>query len=257
MRAQRSPVLGSLIIGGVLAAAVVPATGPAAQVPVPAPARPASYTITGTVTDSARVPLAGVEVRLVVAGTPAASTQTAADGRFSLRTEATGLTVLALRRAGYSPRDITVRAVADRGQEALDVVLSAEPAVTASASPEDSAELSPRIAGFRARRAIGRGGYFLEDSELRKKRVQRLSEAIRGVPGVTLVASGRIGNAVRFRNCQPMVWVDGVRTPDAELDETVSIDDVGGLEVYVSPGGVPAQFRDLQNPCGAILVWTR
>jgi hypothetical protein len=63
--------------------------------------------------------------------------------------------------------------------------------------------------------------------------------------------------AVRFRGCQPLVWVDAVRNVGDELDAAIALGDVEAMEVYVAPGMVPAQFRDMRQPCGAVVVWTR
>jgi hypothetical protein len=217
-----------------------------------------THVVSGLVTDSSKTPVPGAEVRLVVGGVQAGAAYTGSDGRYSLSAGAApGPTLMTVRRLGFEPREIPLEAVR-QAADTVNVVLRAAPhAVPAVNVVDDPSESNPRIAAFKQRRALGRGGYFLDHAEIHKKRAQRLSDVIRAVPGVSIVASGRTGNAVRFRNCQPMVWVDGVRMPDAELDETVAPSDVAGIEIYVSPAGVPAQFRDLQNPCGAVVVWTR
>jgi hypothetical protein len=66
-----------------------------------------------------------------------------------------------------------------------------------------------------------------------------------------------VGNLVRFRNCRPTIWLDGIRLQDAELDEVSSMDDVAAIEIYKSLAGLPQQFIDRTNPCGGILLWTR
>jgi hypothetical protein len=72
-----------------------------------------------------------------------------------------------------------------------------------------------------------------------------------------LLPSQRIGNLVRFRNCRPTVWVDGIRVVDAELDEVTSMENVAAVEIYKSLAGLPQQFTDRTNPCGGILIWSR
>jgi hypothetical protein len=56
----------------------------------------------------------------------------------------------------------------------------------------------------------------------------------------------------------PLIWLDGVRVPNAEFDEMSKPEDIAGLEVYTSAAGVPAQFMDRTNAgCGTIVIWTR
>jgi hypothetical protein len=112
---------------------------------------------------------------------------------------------------------------------------------------------------YRRRRENSFGRYFTQaDIVGANKRV--LSEVLRQTAGVTLTPSQRFGYVVRVRGCRdaPMIWLDGMRLPGAELDEVAKPDDVAALEVYRSTAGVPAQFLDRSNRgCGTILIWTR
>ncbi|MGZ8378941.1 MAG: hypothetical protein ACXWZS_08210 [Gemmatirosa sp.] len=124
-------------------------------------------------------------------------------------------------------------------------------------TPADTVEIPMKLRGFYERRADKRGYYF-DRAALDASTGKRLSEVIRDLPGVRLVPSPNSAvSAVRFRNCQPLIWVDAVRNVGDELDAAIAVGDVAAMEVYVSPGGVPAQFRDMRQPCGAVIVWTR
>ena len=80
---------------------------------------------------------------------------------------------------------------------------------------------------------------------------------LRTIAGASL-SSDRAGNRILLRNCKPMVWVDGMRAPGAELNDVARPTDVAGLEVYPSSAGLPPQYQDRNNRmCGAIVVWTR
>jgi hypothetical protein len=121
----------------------------------------------------------------------------------------------------------------------------------------DTVEIPLKLRGFYERRA-GKRGHFVDRAALDASTGKRLSEVIRDLPGVRLVPSPNSSvSAVRFRNCQPLVWVDAVRNVGDELDAAIAIGDVAAMEVYVSPASVPAQFRDMRQPCGAVIVWTR
>jgi hypothetical protein len=99
--------------------------------------------------------------------------------------------------------------------------------------------------------------HFLEQSDIRRMGVTRSSEMFRNVPGVVLRTAGG-GNALRIRDCQPMVFMDGQRVPGAELDDLIQPPDIAAIEFYPSSAGVPAQYAERTNRlCGAILVWTR
>ena len=134
---------------------------------------------------------------------------------------------------------------------------------------EDSAKKArpnPRLIGFNERRATNSLGHYVTEEMLAALRPQHASEALRTVPGVTL-RPGTLGNLVRLRDCGvtarkkgsggPLVWLDGVRLPGAEIDEVMQAGDVAGIEVYTAIAGVPAQFFDRTAVCGTIVVWTK
>jgi outer membrane receptor for ferrienterochelin and colicin len=99
---------------------------------------------------------------------------------------------------------------------------------------------------------------FLDQQEIRRQGATFTSDLFRTMPGITIKASSSGGNTIRIRGCKPMVWVDGQRIPDAELDEVASPHDIAGIEFYTSMAGTPAQYMDRTNrTCGTVLVWTR
>ena len=118
-------------------------------------------------------------------------------------------------------------------------------------------EIPMKLRGFYERRTAKRG-HFIDRQQLDASTGKRLSEVIRDLPGVRLMPSSNSSvTAVRFRGCQPLVWVDAVRNVGDELDAAIALGDVAAMEVYIAPGTVPAQFRDMRQPCGAVIVWTR
>jgi hypothetical protein len=148
----------------------------------------------------------------------------------------------------------------------LDV--SAEKQATASAgdSASDSTELDERLRGFRERARTNRFAHFVDEPTIGKLHIAFISDALRKVPGISVKPSQHVGNIVRMRNCganssselsAPLVWLDGVRLPGAELDEVTQASDVAGVEVYSSFAGIPAEYFDRTAKCGTILVWTK
>lgn len=132
-----------------------------------------------------------------------------------------------------------------------------EPTAQPVAHVTEATDVPMKLRGFYARRADKRGRFF-DRAELDAATGKRLSEVIRDLPGVRLLPSSNSAvTAVRFRNCQPLIWVDAVRNVGDELDAAIAVGDVAAMEVYISPANVPAQFRDMRQPCGAVIVWTR
>jgi hypothetical protein len=114
-----------------------------------------------------------------------------------------------------------------------------------------------RLTEFYAHKRVSRFGYFFERADIERRNPTHISELLRTMRGVHLSPTGTLGNAVRLRGCRPMVWLNGLRVPDAEVDEVAHPDEVAGLEVYISMAGMPARFVDLVEKCGVIAVWTR
>jgi hypothetical protein len=161
-----------------------------------------------------------------------------------------------VRRLGYRPRTLEVARV-DTAATFVEITLAdiaAELAeIVVTPRPDE------RLRGFYERKALRRGfARFLEYGEIGRLAPRSPSDLFRSVPGITIRAASWGGSTIRIRGCQPMVWVDGLRVPGAELDEVVRPSDIAGIEFYPSAAGIPAQYMDPSNRlCGVILVWTR
>jgi carboxypeptidase family protein len=224
-----------------------------ALAPPPSPA-----TVIGTVTDSSGAPLNSAEVRLVVAGTHLGTSRTGDDGRFLIAGEFKGRSKLQVRRIGFLSREVELFFPRDTSR-VLIIVLDPATEEVAGVEADDSTEVSMgRLRGFYERRRTNSLGHYFTRRDIVAKAF--LSEVLRTTGGVTLTAARRTGYQIRMRGCQraPLVWIDGGRTPNVELDEIARVDDVAAMEVYTTNSGVPAQFLDRSNGgCGVILVWTR
>jgi len=214
-----------------------------------------TYRFTGVVTNPAREPITDAEVTVVTPASAARSTATDNRGRFDLGEFTAGALSFRVRRLGYEPRTLDVQIGA--GQHApMEIVLTIIPEelanVTVTGAP---GRLSEFFLRRQTRSAFGR---FLDQEEIRKKGPRFASDLFRNVPGASIKTNPGGGNAIRIRNCQPMVLIDGQRSPGAELDEVVSPGDIAAIEFYPSSAGVPAQYLERTNRlCGLILVWTK
>lgn len=244
------------ILGGFSLVALV-AAGLHAQGGATVGAQPA--TINGMVTDLTGRPLVGAEVRLVVQDSAVSATTTDADGRFVVAGNIRGRGWLHTRRLGFQSRDVELFFPRDSTRPLL-IQLEAAAQDLAVTQVFDSSGPEGWSREFHQRRqSNGLGHYFTRDDILKRK-PQFLSEMLRTVPGVLVAQSRTGGFRLRMRGCRyaPMIWIDGTRAPGSELDEVARVDDVGGMEVYPTSAGVPAQYLDRSNVgCGTILVWSR
>jgi hypothetical protein len=208
--------------------------------------------VAGRVTDAARRPLQGVEVLFVAEDSVYAAARTDSAGTFGLREVRWGSS-LRLRRLGYRPRSVPI----DPGSE-LQIVLQTMPADLEAIHVIGQIDASKgRLAEFYAHREKAQFGFFFDREQVERDRPQTASELMRRVPGARLMPTNRFGYAIRLRGCQPLVWLDGIRMPGAELDDMVNVHDIDAIEVYPSAAGVPANFTDRRNNCGTIIVWSR
>jgi hypothetical protein len=228
-----------------------------AQTPSPS-AR--TRTVVGVVTDSTGTALSGAEVRLLVSGSLANVARTAADGQFSVTAELTAPSRLQVRRLGFLPSEAILALPRDLSRR-VEIVLVAAPQRLAEVDVIDrEAESSGLLQGFYDRKRTNAFGRFFTRDAIAAVKVQHVSEILRTLPGAALMLTRSGGYRVRMRGCTqaPLVWIDGVRLPEAEIDDVASPDDIAGMEVYRSTAGVPAQFMDRSNGgCGTIVIWTR
>lgn len=247
----------SVVIGSALACAI-PGLLSAQGAPSPAADPPATYQLTGVITDAAREPVPNAEVTAVDASVRTRGAVTDSRGRFDLGRFPAGPLSLQVRRIGYEERAIKVDVGAGGQPTSVEIVLLAAPAelaaISVTANPEG------RLREFYQRRQErATFGRFLDSEEIRRRGAVNASDLFRTVPGVSIKnnpAAG--GNAIRIRNCQPMVWLDGQRAPGAELDEVIRPEEIAAIEFYPSAAGTPPQYLERENRlCGLILVWTK
>lgn len=128
-------------------------------------------------------------------------------------------------------------------------------------------------------RLRNRTGAYVTREEVAEVRPGYISDMIALTPGVLVRRSGRFGEnrflfARRFADgsrtqveeCPLRVLVDAqlvnARSASGELepatvDYTVDQTLVDGIEIYLDPATVPAEFRGQEARCGAVLIWTR
>jgi hypothetical protein len=216
----------------------------------------ADHELAGTVTDVSSTPIPQVEVSVVRPSGVGRPVLTAKDGRFRMQGLPEGAVLLRFRRLGYEGRELEVKVTGDKIAP-IDVVLKPIPEELDSMTVR--AEEHDALREFYEHKAM-RGGYakFYTAEDIRRRGASFASDMFRNVPGVTLSAGTFSGSTVRIRGCMPMLWIDGQRVPNSDLDDIVSPMDIAGLEFYTSMAGTPAQYMDRSNrACGSIIVWTK
>jgi hypothetical protein len=214
------------------------------------------FVLVGRVTDTSGAPIPRAQVVVLVDGSPGPFTRSDSAGSFRLDGLSPGAVSILVRRLGYRGRVFSIEI--DGHTKPLDAVLTPAPVGLGSVRVQAKVDESKRkLREFYDHRQHGQLGYFFDTDDILKRRPLNPSDLLRAVPGVRLVAQTPSGSQVRVRGCRPTLWIDGVRRPNAELDETVSTDDIAAVEVYKSLAGIPAQFMDRETNCGAIVVWTR
>jgi hypothetical protein len=211
--------------------------------------------LTGTVVDDRGRPLARARVVVLGAG---AQAETSEAGTFRLDSLPTGSWTVEARALGFVPQQ--TMAALSRARPATVTLRMATPVNTLS---------SVVVYGERTRRVRlideiferRRSGFarVLLAEEIARRSPIVVSDALRMTPGVRLVSTNGLGNAIRVRGCAPQVVLDGMPVLGGanDIDTLVQPSEVMAIEVYTMAGTAPPQYAGLgSDGCGAIMVWT-
>jgi hypothetical protein len=216
------------------------------------------FSVTGTVAATGGDPVAAAEVALMARDTVLRRTHTDDNGRFMLDSLASPHVVLRVRRLGFQPKRINVDIARDAHKATVFVTLETVAGSLAAVHVEGASDdIDEKLRGFYQRQQSDHFGHFLDEKAIEEIHPVQTSDALRGVPGVVVRPARGPGNTVRIRGCMPLVWVDGLRSKGAEVDEVSRGSDVAAIEVYSSPAGVPAEYLDRTNSCATILIWLK
>lgn len=230
-------------------------------------------------------PVAGVRIGRDSLGAPIGVTDST--GRVVVRASGEHGARFFVTRIGFSPARIEI---SEAQRAAAEIVIALEQVgmelrpvmVTA---PEFK-PLSPRLMGFEKRMASKhKNGYFFAAAEVRRRNVIRLPDLMRVLPsldvvdsaGTRMVVSRRMvkpslagptrmqtredpsswGAALKY--CPLQVFIDGNPKEWGFPLDNVEPSEVHGVEVYLGPATVPAEFNSARKDgwCGALLVWTK
>jgi hypothetical protein len=210
------------------------------------------YSVHGVVTDQAGDVLSDADVVVLIGERVVRRGRSDEAGRFDFDRLTDSVLTLRTRHVGFDPATTTIRFI--DGDTATSLRIALDPVVAKLATTDVNAAAigaGGKLRGFYDRAATNRFGQYFDRERIERSRRNRVSELLRGLPGVKIVAG-----ELRIRGCRPGVWLDGVHLPDAEVDDVTVLENIAALEEYASWAGLPSQFQDRSNPCGALVVWT-
>ena len=220
----------------------------------------------GVVQDEAGRPLAGARVRVLGGDAVGAEVETDSAGRFRVVVTAQAAVAgaegvrLVARRLGFAPDTVLVARGGDAAPVALVLRRVAVPVPVVVVTGRR--DLRGPLAGFYARRQRGQGRFFTFE-EIDRMGTPRLSDLLRGVPGLRIEPrrGGRSTMRIRGAASPPLVWLDGAPLGTTELDfDAFDARTFAGVEVYAGPATVPPEFGGGQRTStagGTIVLWSR
>jgi hypothetical protein len=195
--------------------------------------------------------------RIILGTLPEARTDTA--GRFLIRGAPVGTQQLEVSYIGLAPAAMPVNIL--RGDTTyVDVKLTT---AVQLAAVKVSAIRQERLAREIADRKKLGYGYMRDSSEIRA--VGTIGEVFRSFPSVQVVNTNRMSAAsnyqIRFSDghgntCPAILFLDGNKVQPDMLN-FVHPEDMAAVEVYPNRILVPAEFVQVGNPCGVVVMWTR
>ena len=243
-----------------LAHVVVLAAGLATAAPQSIAQAPAvgRGTVRGNVHDEAGRAVVGA--RLTVIGASLAG-ESDGVGAWSISNIPVGSVQLAVRRIGFAPETLNVRVdETNTLVEALGLRRIALP--LQAVVVHGRRDLRGPMAGFYARLERGHGR-FLTQEQIDRSTARRMSDLLRGIPGLR-IDQRRFGNQsyrLRGATIAPLVWLDGIPMGAAEVDlDNFDPRTFAGIEIYSGAATVPVEFagsRTMSTSGGSIVLWTR
>ena len=234
----------------------------------------------GVVTDTLGEGVVNAEVRVTNTDF---TTRTDETGTFRLGNLPPGTHRIEIRQAGFRPRELQVRLLADQTVLIPGQMLGLDPLPTrlADVTIEGEAPTARRmvLGEFEARRRNALGSFVTRQEIQRRGDPWVPTQVLRGMRGVRVVGrTGEVGVAGRWlvytsrgqtrtisgRNgdgqCFPLYFLDGHYWGDAgmiDIDDVLPVAEIEAVEAYTSVAGLPPEYNRPGAACGVIAFWTR
>jgi TonB family protein len=219
----------------------------------------AQGSVSGSVTDTAGVPVLGAEVD--VEGT-AAQTRTDEQGHFAFLNVPLGDHSVTVRRLGFAPARETVRISAESDAQVAfrmtPIAAMLPPVVVRPAQ----VRYTGRLAGYYKRLERRSSGEFITREQIDRANPSDLVELLAQAPGIQAFHGHHGVDAVRMRgrSCWPIVWLDGTPMGAGEVDLDAFVpSSIQGIELYLGSTTAPLRYTQQgdRSSCGTILIWSR
>ena len=215
--------------------------------------------VAGTVTDSAGVPLLGVEITV-----EGLQLRTLSDeqGTFHLVGVPYGTRLLNARRLGFKPSQTSVEISTPSDATATIRLTPVAETLPPVVIRPGRMNYTGRLAGYYERLEKKSSGYFITREQIDRENPRMLGQLLQRVPGVVAFRArgGITAIRLRGRQCWPLVWIDGTPMPSGEVDlDSFAPNTIHGIELYLGSTTAPARYtytRDMSS-CGTILIWSR
>ena len=234
-------------------------------------------TLSGRVVDTTGAPVVYANIELA-----ARVTVSDDSGRFSMSIPV-GPVGMAVRRIGFrmlkvdlpSGADTTVRLVMTPVAHTLSrQVVSTDRTIR-------SLELRGFYRRLHDRKYGTNAGHFITAEEIERRNPTRITQMFEGLTGVRTSKVREFGSddgcsgtqnllcwaPQGLGGCWMTVYYDGVRLLNTSrmrepnsptvVDAHVVPGHIAGIEVYTSPGKVPAEYQGLNGTCGVVLLWSK
>jgi hypothetical protein len=201
---------------------------------------------------------------------------TDARGRFTYFGARPGTVIVYMRRLGYNPGALTV-SVSAGDTARVTYAMTVAPQTLSSVEVRDTATMVSRsrfLADFERRVAVHAGSAtYITRADIDKRRPSQTTDLLRRVSsisiadslGVLMAISRRVQKPViragtsNLANCPLQVAVDGQLKEWGYAVNSLSPNEIHGIEVYPGPATIPAEYASMRRDaaCGLILIWTR
>ena len=218
--------------------------------------------VRGLITTMDQRPLANAVVRVIGSGS---QVRTTVAGAFTIADAGAGTQTLEARAIGYQPTRAAVR-LNEAGATVVNLRLPVQRVQLDTVRVVAGKQLTPEVRAIERRWRVG-VGTIMDGNLVRDRSSLFVTDALRGVSGVTVRQVGGFGQTVWMRasngnECQASVIYDGAPLPPSQaasisIDELVRREDIAAIEMYPRPSMIPAEFTSMESGCGVIAIWTK
>jgi hypothetical protein len=189
-------------------------------------------------------------------------------GRFRFQVSARERLTLSVRRIGFHPAELRLDPGGDTtlSIQLVPLAVELEPTMITGTRPYRSLELAGFYRRLNERKTGTNSGEFITIEEIEQKKPYRVTNLFYGRPGLKMIRIRADSWAPAGLNgCFMTVFLDRVRLNSlkernsfvTDIDNLVGWSAVAGIEIYSTPGRVPAEYQSLAGTCGVILIWTK